>query len=113
GCNCSVGPQAMLGAIQRMAAVTNHPLSAQPNAGLPANVGGRDIYNCSPEYMAGYAAQFIRSGVKLVGGCCGTTPEHIRAIRNAVGAVQAPRPKVSFSAMPEPAKLPEEHAPKQ
>src|ERR1039458_1786533 len=79
GCNCSVGPQAMLGAIQRMAAVTNHPLSAQPNAGLPANGGGRDIYNCSPEYMAGYATQFIRSGVKLLGGCCGSTPEQLRA----------------------------------
>ena len=91
GCNCSVGPQAMLGAIQRMAAVTNHPLSAQPNAGLPVKVGGRNIYSCSPEDMAGYTNQFIRSGVKLVGGCCGTTPEHIRAIRNAVGAVQAPR----------------------
>lgn len=101
GCNCSVGPQAMLGAIQRMGLVTNRPLAAQPNAGLPVNVGGRNMYLCSPEYMAGYITQFIRSGVKLAGGCCGTTPEHIRAIRDAVGAVQAPQPKVSLSAIPE------------
>ena len=105
GCNCSVGPQAMLGAIQRMASITNHPLSAQPNAGLPVSVAGRNMYICSPDYMVGYSAQFIRSGVKLVGGCCGTTPEHIRAIRDAVVAVQAPRPKISVTAMPEPAKM--------
>jgi methionine synthase / methylenetetrahydrofolate reductase (NADH) len=98
GCNCSVGPQVMLGSIQRMNAVTNHPLSAQPNAGLPVNVGGRNLYLCSPEYMAEYVTQFISSGVKLVGGCCGTTPEHIRAIRDAVASVQAPRPKVSLPA---------------
>jgi len=105
GCNCSVGPQAMLEALQRMSAVTNHPLTAQPNAGLPVNVGGRNLYLCSPEYMAGYVQQFIRSGVKLVGGCCGTTPEHIRAIRDAVGAVQAPRPKVSLPATLQPAAM--------
>ena len=105
GCNCSVGPQAMLGAIQRMSTVTNHPLAAQPNAGLPVNVGGRNLYLCSPEYMAGYVTQFIRGGVKLVGGCCGTTPEHIREIRDAVGEVQAPRPKVSLSAVPASARM--------
>jgi methionine synthase / methylenetetrahydrofolate reductase (NADH) len=105
GCNCSVGPQVMLDAIQRMNSVTNHPLSAQPNAGLPVSVGGRNLYLCSPEYMAGYVTQFIRSGVKLVGGCCGTTPEHIREIREAVGEVQAPRPRVSLSAVPASAKM--------
>ena len=105
GCNCSVGPQAMLSAIQRMASITNHPLTAQPNAGLPVSVAGRNMYICSPDYMAGYSAQFIRSGVKLLGGCCGTTPEHIRAIRDAVGAVQAPRPKISITTIPEPARM--------
>ncbi|MBI2818033.1 MAG: bifunctional homocysteine S-methyltransferase/methylenetetrahydrofolate reductase [Acidobacteria bacterium] len=101
GCNCSVGPQAMLAAVQRMSGATNLPLTAQPNAGLPVNVGGRNMYLCSPEYMAGYIQQFIRCGVKLAGGCCGTTPEHIRAIRDAVSAVQAPRPRVSLAAVPD------------
>jgi methionine synthase I (cobalamin-dependent)/5,10-methylenetetrahydrofolate reductase len=101
GCNCSVGPQAMLAAIQRMSATTNLPLTAQPNAGLPVNVGGRNMYLCSPEYMAGYIQQFIKYGVKLAGGCCGTTPEHIRSIRDAVASVQAPRPRVSLSSVPD------------
>ena len=99
GCNCSVGPKVMLDTIQRMAPRSTIPLTAQPNAGLPMNIGGRNIYLCSPEYMAGYAAHFIRSGVKLVGGCCGTTPEYIRAVRDAVRAVQPPRPRVAVSAM--------------
>jgi len=102
GINCSVGPQATLDAIQRLAALTHHPLSAQPNAGLPVNIGGRNMYLCSPEYMAGYATRFIRSGVKLLGGCCGTTPEHIRAIRDAVGTVQPPRPRIAVASPPEP-----------
>ena len=105
GCNCSVGPQAMLGAVQRMSTVSNRPLSAQPNAGLPVTVGGRNIYLCSPDYMARYVTQFIRHGVKIAGGCCGTTPDHIRAIRDAVAAVQAPKPKVSLSSMPETVRM--------
>ena len=60
------------------------PLSAQPNAGKPRDIEGRNIYLCSPEYMASYARRFIASGVRLVGGCCGTTPEHIRQIALAV-----------------------------
>lgn len=100
GCNCSVGPKVMLDTIQRMASLSNRPLTAQPNAGLPMNVGGRNIYLCSPEYMAGYAGRFLQNGVKLLGGCCGTTPEHIRAIQEAVRASQPSRPKVAVSAMP-------------
>ena len=84
GCNCSMGPEAMLETIQRMAAVTNVPLAAQPNAGLPVEMNGRKSYSCSPQDMAEFAVQFIRHGVRLVGGCCGTAPEHIRAIRKAV-----------------------------
>ncbi|MCH8266834.1 MAG: homocysteine S-methyltransferase family protein [Acidobacteria bacterium] len=93
GCNCSVGPKVMLDTIRRMAPLGDRPFSAQPNAGLPVNVGGRNIYPYSPESMASYAQRFIQSGVKLLGGCCGTTPEHIRAIRDAVRAVEAPRLK--------------------
>ena len=80
GINCSVGPVAMLDAIERLRAVTTAPLSAMPNAGMPRNVEGRNIYLCSPEYMASYARKFVAAGVRFVGGCCGTTPEHIRAL---------------------------------
>jgi methionine synthase / methylenetetrahydrofolate reductase (NADH) len=89
GINCSVGPVAMLEAIERVRAVTAKPLSAQPNAGIPHAVEGRNIYLCSPEYMASYARKFVAAGVRFVGGCCGTTPEHIRAMRSALSAAGA------------------------
>jgi homocysteine S-methyltransferase len=84
GLNCSVGPQTMLDAIERIANVTSKKLAVQPNAGKPRNIEGRNIYLCSPEYMASYAKKFVQHGVRIVGGCCGTTPEHIKAIRMAV-----------------------------
>jgi methionine synthase I (cobalamin-dependent)/5,10-methylenetetrahydrofolate reductase len=87
GLNCSVGPAAMLESIERMAHVATVKLSAQPNAGRPREIEGRNIYLCSPEYMASYARRFISNGVRLVGGCCGTTPEHIRHIKVAVRAL--------------------------
>jgi homocysteine S-methyltransferase len=86
GLNCAVGPAPMLDTIERMAVVTSRTLSAQPNAGQPRDVEGRNIYLCSPEYMASYARRFILHHVRLVGGCCGTTPEHIRQMKAAVGA---------------------------
>jgi len=91
GLNCSVGPAPMLDAVERMAAVTTKPLSAQPNAGLPRAVGDRRIYLASPEYMAQYARRLIQAGARLIGGCCGTTPEHIRRIREQVASAH-PRP---------------------
>ena len=92
GVNCSVGPAAMLETIERMAAATGAPLSAQPNAGKPRHIEGRTIYLSSPEYLASYARRFSAKGVRLVGGCCGTTPEHIRQIKLAVGSAStAPR----------------------
>ncbi|HEV2130609.1 MAG TPA: bifunctional homocysteine S-methyltransferase/methylenetetrahydrofolate reductase, partial [Longimicrobiaceae bacterium] len=87
GINCSVGPHAMLGAVERMTAATSRPLSFQPNAGLPREVDGRKIYMASPEYMAKYAARLIRKGARFVGGCCGTTPDHIARIAGAVRAL--------------------------
>ncbi len=81
GCNCSVGPLAMLNAIERVRAVTTAPLAAQPNAGIPRSVEGRNIYLCSPEYMSNFMDGFVNAGVRLVGGCCGTTPEHIHAMK--------------------------------
>jgi homocysteine S-methyltransferase len=89
GVNCAVGPAPMLETIERMEAVTRVRLSAQPNAGKPRDVEGRNIYLCSPEYMASYARRFILHNVRVVGGCCGTTPEHIRQIKIAVRG-QAP-----------------------
>jgi methionine synthase I (cobalamin-dependent)/5,10-methylenetetrahydrofolate reductase len=90
GVNCSVGPAGMLETVERMARVATVRLSAQPNAGRPREVEGRNIYLCSPEYMASYARRFITNGVRLVGGCCGTTPEHIRHIKLAARALAPP-----------------------
>jgi methionine synthase I (cobalamin-dependent)/5,10-methylenetetrahydrofolate reductase len=93
GLNCSVGPAHMLQCIEKMSKITAVPLSAMPNAGIPSEVEGRNIYLCSPEYMAEYAKRFILSGVKVVGGCCGTTPSHIKAMRRAIKALQPPERK--------------------
>lgn len=94
GVNCSVGPAAMLQCIERMVKVTTKPLSAMPNAGVPRNIEGRNIYLCSPDYLAEYARRFILNGVRIVGGCCGTTPAHIRAIRGAIRSLQPVRSSV-------------------
>jgi methionine synthase / methylenetetrahydrofolate reductase (NADH) len=88
GLNCSVGPAAMLDAIERMVERTDRPVSAQPNAGLPRAVDDRRIYLASPEYMGSYARRLIQAGVRFVGGCCGTTPDHIRKIHAYVSSVQ-------------------------
>jgi len=88
GLNCSVGPQAILECIEKMVSVTTKKLSAQPNAGMPRDVGGRSMYMASPEYMATYARHLIQAGAKVVGGCCGTTPDHIRAIVEGVRPLQ-------------------------
>ena len=91
GCNCSVGPAPMLDAMERVRAVVDDavPLSAQPNAGMPRSVEGRNIYLCSPEYMASYAKKFVSAGVRFVGGCCGTTPDHIRMMKSALRVGEA------------------------
>jgi homocysteine S-methyltransferase len=89
GCNCSVGPVAMLEAVERVRRVTALPMVAQPNAGMPRSIEGRNIYLCSPEYMASYARKFVRAGIQVVGGCCGTTPEHIRAMKSALRSGEA------------------------
>jgi len=98
GINCSVGPVAMLDAIERLRQVTTAPLSAMPNAGMPRNVEGRNIYLCSPEYMASYARKFVAAGVRFVGGCCGTTPEHIRVMKSAIRVTAAKSATVRVSA---------------
>ncbi|HEY4649427.1 MAG TPA: bifunctional homocysteine S-methyltransferase/methylenetetrahydrofolate reductase, partial [Gemmatimonadales bacterium] len=88
GLNCSVGPAAMLDALERMVERTDRPVSAQPNAGLPRAVDDRKIYLASPDYMGSYARRLIQAGARFVGGCCGTTPDHIRKIRSYVASLQ-------------------------
>ena len=88
GLNCSVGPKATLETIERMMQYSRKPMSAMPNAGLPAVVEGRKMYLCSPEYMAQYARRMLWAGVKIVGGCCGTTADHIKLIRAEAHSLQ-------------------------
>ncbi len=89
GLNCSVGPQTMLDAVEQMAAVTRRKLSAMPNAGLPREVGGRLMYMASAEYLATYARRLVQAGANVVGGCCGTTPEHVRAMSQSLRVARA------------------------
>jgi len=101
GVNCGVGPQVMLDCIEHISKVVTCKLAAQPNAGKPRNFEGRNLYLSSPEYMASYAKRFIRAGVQVVGGCCGTKPAHIKAIRDAVRALKAsPHKPVTITAGP-------------
>ena len=95
GVNCGVGPHTMLEVIQRLRQVTDKPLSVQPNAGPPRLVDGRTMFLCSPDYLEKFARRFMEAGARLLGGCCGTTPDHIRALAKAVRrgrATVTPRP---------------------
>jgi methionine synthase / methylenetetrahydrofolate reductase(NADPH) len=89
GVNCSTGPATVLTAIEAMRGATSLPLAAMPNAGMPREVDGRNIYMCSPEFMARFARKAIAAGAQIVGGCCGTTPNHIRAMRSEMRAIDA------------------------
>jgi homocysteine S-methyltransferase len=104
GLNCSVGPAAILEALEIIAGVTGKKLSAQPNAVMPRTVEGRNIYLSSPEYLASYARRFIQSGARLVGGCCGTTPEHIKAIKAAVRSLSPQRARVAIEVLERPGR---------
>ncbi len=84
GANCSVGPQKLLEIVQRLRRRTELPISVMPNAGLPRFVSGRFVYLASPDYFADYAVRFQAAGANLIGGCCGTTPAHIRRMREAL-----------------------------
>ena len=84
GLNCSVGPQPMMTFVPQIQAITDKPISLMPNAGLPKLVDGRHIYMSTPDYMANFAKDFLRAGVQFIGGCCGTTPEHIHAMAAAI-----------------------------
>ena len=97
GLNCSVGPKATLETIERMMQFSSKPMSAMPNAGLPTRVEGRNMYLCSPEYMAQYARRLLWAGVKIIGGCCGTTPDHIKLIRSETRSLQPLQKKLSVT----------------
>ncbi len=101
GLNCSVGPDVMLDAVEEMTAVTARKISAQPNAGMPREVNGRQMYMASPEYMGKYAKRLIQKGVKFIGGCCGTTPDHIRTMADAVRPLSPRRSFVVIERGPE------------
>ena len=113
GVNCGVGPQTALDAIHQMRPLTRTPLSAMPNAGHPTTQGGRQIYVSTPEYFADYARRFAEAGVAIIGGCCGTTPAHIAAMRavlprggsaptTTVSVAEVARQRVEESAPPQP-----------
>lgn len=97
GLNCSVGPKATLETIELMMQYSSKPMSAMPNAGLPSRVEGRNIYLCSPEYMAQYARRLLWAGVRIIGGCCGTTPEHIKLIRSETRSLQPTTKKLAVT----------------
>ncbi len=99
GLNCSVGPFGMLGSLELIRRVTDKPIAVQPNAGMPRQIEGRQLYMCTPEYMAEYAKRFYEKGARIIGGCCGTTPDHIREIVRAVRSISkaAVRPGMSVS----------------
>jgi len=100
GLNCGVGPALVLSAIETMRPVTKKKLSVQPNAGLPRDVQGRQMYMCSPEYMATYARRFIQVGASFIGGCCGTTPSHIKLLADAIRSVSPRQTKVFVKEQP-------------
>ena len=105
GLNCSVGPKATLETIELMMQYSTKPMSAMPNAGLPTRVEGRNMYLCSPEYMAQYARRLLWAGVRIIGGCCGTTPDHIKLIRSETRSLQPLAKKLSVTVETPQAKV--------
>lgn len=86
GANCGGGPEQLLPVAEQLRAATSLPILIQPNAGLPELVAGRPVYPASPAFMAEYAHKLMAAGVQMLGGCCGTTPEHLAAIAQVVKA---------------------------
>ena len=100
GLNCSSGPEAMLEQLERLTPYATVPLIAKPNAGLPQTVDGKTVYNCPPEEFVAHVQALAAAGVRIFGGCCGTTEEHIAALKQAVS-------KVDFEALPSPERDPD------
>lgn len=100
GTNCSVGPQKALEVVEQLSEMGVPRISAQPNAGLPRYYGGRFVYLSSPDYFAEYARLFVKAGARIVGGCCGTTPEHTAAVADALKDSALKRPSKKIKPMP-------------
>ncbi|MEN8143514.1 MAG: bifunctional homocysteine S-methyltransferase/methylenetetrahydrofolate reductase [Gemmatimonadota bacterium] len=103
GVNCSVGPAVMVDVVQEMAAVTDLPLAAIANAGFPRDVDDRKMYMASPDYMASYARKLIKAGARIVGGCCGTSPQHTAEMASQIRAVALRATTVTESSSAKPA----------
>ncbi|MSQ15461.1 MAG: bifunctional homocysteine S-methyltransferase/methylenetetrahydrofolate reductase [Dehalococcoidia bacterium] len=88
GINCTIGPQGSLAIIERMAGCTHTPLAVMPAAGQPSLIDGRFLYLSSPAYFGEYARRFVEAGAKIIGGCCGTTPQHIKAMKESIAYLQ-------------------------
>ena len=111
GANCGAGPLELLKVIKRLAALTDKPISAYANSGFPEYRDGRYIYRATPEYFAGMAAEMVAAGANLLGGCCGTTPEHIAAIAQRVaGSTPAARTRTAHITVSEPVEAPRKEA---
>ncbi len=114
GLNCTVGPELMLEALEKLVAVTTLPIAVRPNAGFPKRIDERYFYLSSPDYFGRYGVRFAEAGARIIGGCCGTTPEHIRALARALRAVHPParsRPAAALAASAPSATLPPLTAP--
>lgn len=111
GANCGAGPRELLQVLRRLAAASSRPLSAFPNSGFPQRVDGRTLYLATPDYFAAIGREMTDAGAALIGGCCGTGPEHIRALANAlyrrhpgtrpetrIGVTDPPRPRPAETA---------------
>ncbi len=96
GVNCTVGPKVMLNWLESARKYTSKPISVMPNAGKPKNIDGRNIYLTSPEYIGEYAKHYIQSGANIIGGCCGTGPEHIKRMRNTINALKPQYKKIEL-----------------
>jgi 5,10-methylenetetrahydrofolate reductase len=105
GLNCTIGPAPMLNLLKRMSGLAKKPVSIQPNAGYPRLVGGRNIYMTTPEYLSEYARQFLSNGASVIGGCCGTTPRHIRAMKQAIKALYPEKKHTVIEAPPAAEKI--------
>jgi len=92
GCNCSTGPLEMISLIKQMKPYAHVPLVAKPNAGFPKLVSGRTVFDMSPEEFASYGSDFISAGVNILGGCCGTYPAHIQALKKAITGLELVAP---------------------
>ena len=107
GANCGAGPLELLKVIKRLSALTDKPISAYANSGFPEYLDGRYIYRATPDYFAAMAREMVAAGANLVGGCCGTTPEHITALAHAItGCQPAVRSKIPVITFSEPALTP-------